>query len=542
MDAFRFAVIADAHFHDIEGDYGIAGPVFDGQRLALRSFAETRLSTRVFNESHQALLGALEQVRARGIRHVVLLGDYSDDGQVVTMARLQALLREEEERHGLRFYALPGNHDIFALKGRHHSKEFIAEDGSRITASSLPDAENHVPGLYSPGYPDGLEPMAAFGYFRRPDYLHWESPFGPSDRVEDRTYEVVSPDGKTRHRLMDASYLVEPVAGVWFMMIDANVFAPIDDPVSLEAAFEDSTSAGWNGMLRHKPFIFDWIADVHARANRMGKKLLMFSHYPALDPFEDRDGGEAALFGVTSVSRRTPQPEVAGRLLDAGGGIHFSGHLHVHRTTVAQADGQRLVNVAVPSLVAFPAAWKQVTLGPADISLEDVPIGHLACDPRLMAAYRMEAEKAGEGDDPCFSAETYGGFLKAHMRGLAAQRFIPRDWPEAMAGLPQKLSFAEACSKSGMAVPPETDFPLSVAVGDWYMLRYGGAMARPEIDPVRLAIYDRLPIRQSAEAGAGEEAFLATLLTMLGHFARHSRQSVAALPFSGTAVNLSAAE
>ena len=129
------------------------------------------------------------------------------------------------------------------------------------------------------------------------------------------------------------------------------------------------------------------------------------------------------------------------------------------------------------------------------------------------------------------------------MRGLAAHRFIARDWPKAMADLPQRLSFAEACDKAGMTVAPGAEFPLSgVAVGDWYMLRYGGAMARSEIDSARLAIYDRLPIRQSAAAGAGEEAFLATLLIMLGHFARQSRQSVVALPFSGAAANLSAAE
>ena len=34
--------------------------------------------------------------------------------------------------------------------------------------------------------------------------------------------------GKTVISLVDASYLVEPEAGLWLLMIDANVFEPRD--------------------------------------------------------------------------------------------------------------------------------------------------------------------------------------------------------------------------------------------------------------------------------------------------------------------------
>ena len=74
------AVIADAHFHDTAADFGFPGIEIDGQRITMRSWSETRDSTRVFNESADALYAALEEVRQRGIRHVVLLGDYTDDG------------------------------------------------------------------------------------------------------------------------------------------------------------------------------------------------------------------------------------------------------------------------------------------------------------------------------------------------------------------------------------------------------------------------------------------------------------------------------
>src|SRR3569833_3008860 len=103
------AVIADAHFHDLSGNYGIAGVDAAGRKIALRPLADTVKSTRVFNEAGGALRHALDDIIARGIRHVVLLGDYSDDGQTETLKGLRALLDDYVARHGLRFFATPGN-------------------------------------------------------------------------------------------------------------------------------------------------------------------------------------------------------------------------------------------------------------------------------------------------------------------------------------------------------------------------------------------------------------------------------------------------
>ena len=53
---------------------------------------------------------------------------------------------------------------------------------------------------------------------------------------------------RTVRRMIDASYLVEPVDGLWLLSIDANVFEPRDgdlDPAA-EASYIDSTDAGWN--------------------------------------------------------------------------------------------------------------------------------------------------------------------------------------------------------------------------------------------------------------------------------------------------------
>ena len=312
-------MLADVHFHDPSGDFGGAGVVVDGVRLALRSWADTRIAARAFNETAGALSAALEKVAAAGVRHVVLAGDYSDDGQAENIRRLVAVLEGFEHRHGLRFYAIPGNHDLFGPHGKHVMTRFVAAPGQTVMVTSDPEQAGMeagavlTPAMRCGGQPAALLPMARFGLFRQPDYLHWESPFGLDDLPESRMYEARSADGSVTQRLMDASYLVEPEAGLWLLMLDANVFEPRagQPDATRKKAFIGPSDAGWNAVLRVKPFLLGWIADVTARAAALGKTLITTSHYPVLDPFEDSAGTERALFGATSNTRRTPGPQVA---------------------------------------------------------------------------------------------------------------------------------------------------------------------------------------------------------------------------------------
>ena len=124
------AIIADAHFHDLYGDYDFTGVEAGDRRMTARRLTDTVRSTRVFNESYFALRTALDEVVHRGIKQVVLLGDYSDDGQVATLSALRQLLDGYTETHGLVFTATPGNHDIFGPEGRHHAKRLLNPDGT----------------------------------------------------------------------------------------------------------------------------------------------------------------------------------------------------------------------------------------------------------------------------------------------------------------------------------------------------------------------------------------------------------------------------
>lgn len=496
--------------------------------MSVRLLADTVKSTRVFNESYAALHRTLEEIAAQGIRDVVLLGDYSDDGQVETVGSIRRLLEDYEVRLGLRFHATVGNHDIFAADGRHRTKRFLSDDGGYSVATSDPSLRDPEAAaiavgdaMYCRGYPDGLSDMAAFGFFRRGDALHWETPFGSDPAVEARLYEVRSPDGKTARQLMDASYLVEPVEGIWLLMIDANVFAPVDGVAPGEPGdFADSTSAGWNAMLRHKPFIFDWLADVSRRAREGGKCLLAFSHYPALDPLDGTCADERALLGETGMTARIPVPDVAEALMEAGISVHFSGHLHVNDTArVAGKDGRSLVNIAVPSLVAFPCGYKIVTVHEDRLEIETPQIGDLASDAEIGRCYDVEIAATGLRVPHLREGRTYGEFLSGHLGHLVGRRHLKREWPKPLADLlrtadladlvllsqhPEPVSLQDA--RSMPRCEPEAEVVALIDscrnrkltamdfLGDWYRLRMASELALPWIDPERMAIYRRIGV------------------------------------------------
>lgn len=528
----RIAVIADAHFHDLYADYGFSGIRHEDRRLTFRLLADTARSTRVFNESYFALHHALDKIAESGIRHVVLLGDYSDDGQVETVKGVKKVLDGYAARFGMRFYATVGNHDIFGTDGRDRAKRFMNEDGSYSVVSSDPQVRDRgarsivaSERMYCQGYPDGLDAMADFGFFPRPGDLHWETPFGTEGDPAARQYQVQSPDGKTTRTLMDASYLVEPFPGVWLLMIDANVFVPVDGAASGTAGdLADSTSAGWNAMLTRKRFVLDWMKDVSTRARLSGKNLLAFSHYPVLDPLDGTFDDEVSLLGRTGMSERIPLPAVADALIEAGIDVHFSGHLHVNDTARYESGDRFLINVGMPSLVAFPGAYKVITIGDRQLDIDTVGIEAMSLHPELRQTYDREIVPSRLDAGGMLDVTDYGGFLFEHLGHLVGRRYLKREWPKDIAALVRTLNLSDLAALAVMEQPVATadvigataaarddgdlqrqlvarmqatgagvglpgDVSAMDFLADWYRLRMGSDLALDWISKDRMALY-----------------------------------------------------
>ena len=526
------AIIADAHFHDIHSDYDGAGLRIGNERLALRSWADTRSSTRVFNESAAALTATLDQILQRGIKHVVMLGDYTDDGQVESTTRVAGLLARYRDRFGLRFYALPGNHDAFGPVGKNQSTRFVTGTNKSVLITSDPKVAKLEPEsailtqkMRCLGLPDALMPMAKFGYFNAPDDIHWETPFGSSDAVEDRMYTAVSDDGTVSHSLMDASYLIEPEHGLWLLMIDANVFEPRSGSYRIDQkqAFIDSTDAGWNAVMRIKPFLVDWIKDVCRRADQNGKSLLAFSHYPAIDPFDDATDTERALFGNTEIVRRRPDPTVADILIRAGLRHHFSGHYHVNAHTSRQIGSHTFTNISVPSPVAYPSGFAIAQPNGPDCTIDTISLTSVPLDPRVMAVYSDEADRIGETRDTALDSPDYGSFLYDQMHSRTLHHVLPKKWPKKIANaihgataadlgalflatskhsprLPYEFStspiyyekLAHLASRHDIGINDLRSLALTTLVADWYCLRQAGPMPTHHIPNDHAKIYQFL--------------------------------------------------
>ena len=534
-DLPSIAVIADAHFHDLDSNYDGARTMLGERHVTLRSWKDTRRSSRVFNESAQAFRTTLNDIRQRGIRHVVLLGDYTDDGQIEATTRLAELLKEYQQEYAMAFYAIPGNHDFYGPAGKHQSTRFVTAPNSTVLVTSDPEVAATEPEtavltrkIYCEGTPAGLMPMAEYGLFRQAEYRYWETPFGQCDSPASRMFDARSADGNTVHRLMDASYLVEASSGLWLLMIDANVFEPRNgrsDP-NRKSTFLNSSDAGWNAVLRVKPFLIDWIKDVYARASHSGKTVYAFSHYPIMDPFDDPAGQEAQLFDDNENIRRSPKHKVASTLAKAGLKLHFSGHMHVNATTQKQYEQSQIIDIAAPSIVAFPPAFKLLHPEADGCRIDTVALNDMSVDPLLMSAYRAESDASKETHCLALNATNFGEFHYLRMRSRTIHHYLVKEWPQGLAVeiegtnaadlilllLMQRktsdaLSFGSLHDKVSTDLQSEFDLlieryglrqdditacTMTTLVSDWYCLRHAGPLAKPFINSTNLRIYQLL--------------------------------------------------
>jgi 3',5'-cyclic AMP phosphodiesterase CpdA len=471
----RLAIIADPHVHDPSFD-----PRGDGSG-AFRTLADTAASTRVFNESLAAFRHVLEEIATACIKLVVIVGDLTDDGELYARRAMLALTDHYASLHGMRFFATFGNHDLFALDGRHMAKRFARVAGGDDLVGSGPEAEFVHRAMYCPGYAETLASYGALGFMRQPADLYWESPFGPADDPASRRYGVLTSGDGIEVGMIDGSYLVEPVEGLWLLSIDANVYLP--GP----GGFRDCSEEGWGAAVRHKRFLLDWIASVTERAARLGKQLVAFSHYPAAGPFPGAAADEARLFGASRQARRPVAPEVCRALSAAGLRVHFSGHWHIGG--ILERDG--LVNVAVPSLVAFPPAYQVLDVEPGGTTLRTLRVDRAPGWDVALATYARESEAS-----LLASANGYLDFLDRHLALLVRDRYLPLEWPPELARL-------------DLPGIPLVDFAL-----DCYRLRKGGMLASDRVPPQRIAAYRALARDLAARElapGSGEAALAAAL-------------------------------
>lgn len=473
----QIAFMPDIHFHDIyanfsDGAFAGLPNSQSGKHATIRSMAAQLKSTRLFNENYFALLAALDDAAARGIKLIALPGDFSDDGQPLHIRGLAAILQHYSDTYGMQFFAAPGNHDPVRPFSRPAGKsdylgingyeQPIYSPGSEACSAKLPAVQSHTKlsticseEVKELGYNEIMAQLAPFGFYPQPGYLYWETPY--SNYNEDnyhfsqaseqatytrRQYEIClqgtggrykQPDYSQCSMVPDSSYLVEPVEGLWLLAIDANVYLP----QAGGNGYAGAGNAGYNRMFSHKTQVTDWITRVVQRAEQAGKTLIAFSHYPMTEFYNGQSAAIAEQFGADSFQlARSPADSVSNMLAATGLKLHIGGHMHINDTGISKSpDGKVLVNVQAPSLAAYVPAYKLVTIKPQqNVEVQTVVLHDIPRYNELFEHYQQEHNALAQQGRPLWNkailtAQNYREFTNWHLSELTRQRFLPQDWP-----------------------------------------------------------------------------------------------------------------
>lgn len=525
----QVAFFADVHLQNIYGeltdcDYkGVKNPTND--RFVFARTMQSQLnSTRIFNENYFAFLEALDDVVNRGIKYVVLPGDFSDDGQPLNVKGLKRILEDYSEKYGLRFILTTGNHDpVRPFTMEAGKKDFLGEEGRSQSIMSKegmysPKSKEGLPTVVSQdirkmGYKETLKVLNEFGFMPHKTDLYWETPFSDysysnysferaqqAALFENRQYQIQP----LETAVPDVSYLVEPEEGIWFLAIDANVYIPRPEAEKEPNNPKNYNGAGigYNNVLSHKKHLIEWVKLITERADKLGKKLVVFSHYPMLDFNDDASDHIRNLMGNNKMQlKRVPVESVAKLFSDAGVKVHFGGHMHINDTGYRKYEnGKSLINIQIPSLGAYIPAYKIASFGNENIEVETIVIDSVSRFKELFPLYEQEHNylKSVNSKDiwnkDILSANTYHEFTNWHLKELIRLRFLKADWPNEIRDFLLKSNGKQLAEFAGVdkAMIDETVFSKWTGfdmIFDFYRLRSADKLAIKDIGIDRVEQY-----------------------------------------------------
>ncbi|WAJ72167.1 metallophosphoesterase [Catenovulum adriaticum] len=475
----RIAFLPDIHFQDIYANLNLDDQSGFKIPMLVRSMRAQINSTRLFNEPYFAFITALDDLAKKGIKLVVLPGDFSDDGQPVHLQKLKQLFAHYEQRYGMRFYLSPGNHDpAKPWKSAHGKADFLNAQGQEYSIYSLQHsacktkpikADYCNDNLSAMGYQGLFDSLGEFGFSPRKDDLYFETPFSDyslndynvkkgqqAAALVKREFSLCA-DSDNCMQMPDLSYLVEPIKGLWLLSIDANVYEPKSFEQNLNKISQlqnsdllnGSSYAGFNSVIHNKAFLIDWIKTVVTRAKAHNKTLIAFSHFP-LGDFYDQSAQYLAHFAGkdTFNKRRFPLEQTLKTFADTGLKLHIAGHMHINDSSVYQGEkGNALFNIQAPSIAAYSPAYKLITLNSAsEFEVETIAIDQVENFDILFEYYKKEHAFLTQNNpqkiwsSQILSAKNYREFTEFHLLGLIQSRFLARDWQASEISLFKQLS------------------------------------------------------------------------------------------------------
>lgn len=541
----QIAFLADVHLQDLYGSFSdtVYTPLINplnNKPVLMRTMNSQLHSTRIFNENYFAFLAALDDIAKRGIKLVALPGDYSDDGQPIHIRGLAEILHQYSNKYGIRFFITTGNHDPVEPFDKPAGKsDFLGAGGkSQPVYSKIgmhkTDAATELPTIITKdiatmGYEGITAQLKDFGFYPNTESLFWATPYSSygyenytyTKALSEATYQTRRYNIVQSYNVPDATYITEPVKGLWLLAIDGNVYQPVKTKSNTGAEVKYSgASTGYNNILHNKTHLINWVKQMADEAKKRGKVLIAFSHYPMVDY---NDGASAQITELLGKDKwqmnRLPVEAVAQNFADAGITLHFAGHMHINDTGIYHGtNGNNLINIQTPSLAAYIPGYKLLTITDAThMEVETITISNVPRFNELFELYKQEhqfLESISSNDiwdKKILEAKSYHDFTEYHLKELVRLRFIPDEWPKDFTGYFTKATGYELLSrlekpenltntlkKYGLKVE---DFKLWTGFDfmvDLYRLQSADCLALDDIGKKRLAQY-RLIIKLSGD-------------------------------------------
>jgi 3',5'-cyclic AMP phosphodiesterase CpdA len=501
----------------------------NGKLATIRTMGSQLNSTRLFNENYFALLQALEDLAQKEIKVIVLPGDFTDDGQPMNVLALKKILQEYAKLHGMRFFITTGNHDPVSPVGSTEGKtDFLGKNGEDQPVAGSKEVFPNLNAAISDqinawGYYEICRELAEFGFSPSAQDLFWTHPFEDFD-YEGYSWKKAHSDSPISKRTFtlpgtslqvpDASYLVEPVEGIWLLAIDGNVYSPGENTTTADKDDWSGSSVGFNLASKVKAHQLDWIKTIAQEAEKRNKTLISFSHYPLVDFHNGASESMKQLFGKDKFQlSRVPDQAVSEQYLKAGISLHVAGHMHQNNTGVYEdTSGSKLINIQVPSLAAFPPAYKileQKT--PGQVHVQTELLEEVARMDEFFDLYQLEhqwlTKNAPERrwNQEILRAPDFLEFNRMHLRELIRRRFIRSDWPDSLGKLvnqitPEELNTwfqleeSEGLEHLKAIVARATqeksaDWKPGVLMEDFYLIKNGGDLGSTLIPKERRDLY-----------------------------------------------------
>lgn len=280
----KFVVLSDIHL--MHPDL----LVHEGKAFDKYNWEECKL----LRESPEIFAATLERAQAYRPDFLIVCGDMSKDGEIISHKYVADKLDEFAQKTGAKILVVPGNHDLT----NPHSFKYDGDVSTQEPSATEADFEQ----IYANcGYRDAV----ARGP-RRLDYMSY------------------------------------PVEGVAFIGVDSNEENTPDN------------AAVQGGLTKAQ---VSWVKDMVEKAHADNRNVIMGMHHNLLEFYNNASLIRGANIANANYDEYT-NGQLVTDLCDAGIDVVFSGHSHMHSITSEKRNAREIFSIVTSSLVNLPLAYR----------------------------------------------------------------------------------------------------------------------------------------------------------------------------------------